>query len=117
MAKRSTPVSKIVIDELFNIPEGAEDQFVYPDEEVETFAVEDSAQDVLESDYDVYYEDYEYDDGSGDDNGEELVSPEDFTIVSQTIRRGPGGQQVVDIVVEVEEVFGATNYEIQVVKI
>ena len=64
------------------------------------------------------YEDYiEYDDGYDDQDDLALDTPEDFQIISQTLRRGPGGQQVVDIVIQVEDIAGATNYEIQVTKV
>ena len=118
MAKRTTPSDKVVIDPLFGIPEGAEDQFVYSEDEY--FYDDETYGDLLteESLLEIEYEDYiEYDDGYDDQDDLALDTPEDFQIISQTLRRGPGGQQVVDIVIQVEDIAGATNYEIQVTKV
>lgn len=51
-----------------------------------------------------------------DNNDDELGVPASLSIVSQTVRTGPDGNQVVDIVVDVEEVFGAVNYDIRITK-
>lgn len=48
--------------------------------------------------------------------GDELDVPGTFEIVSQTVRTGPDGAQVVDIVIDVEEVQGAVKYEVRVTK-
>lgn len=48
--------------------------------------------------------------------GDELDVPGTFEIVSQTVRTGPDGSQVVDIVIDVEEVEGAVKYEVRVTK-
>lgn len=45
-----------------------------------------------------------------------LEVPGSFDIVSQTVRTGPDGSQVVDIVIDVEDVDGALNYEIRMTK-
>lgn len=48
--------------------------------------------------------------------GDELDVPGTFEIVSQTVRTGPDGSQVVDIVIDVEEVEGAVKYEVRITK-
>lgn len=58
-------------------------------------------------------EDSEIDDDQID---EELDVPGSFEIISQTIRTAPDGTQVVDVVVDVEEVEGAVNYEVRITK-
>jgi hypothetical protein len=103
MAKRSTSSDKVRIDPIFPIPEGSEDQFVREDMDVLEGNVESADLSFL-ADFDDSVE-----------IGLEI--PQDFTIVSQTLRRAPGGQQVVDVVIEVPDVIGATNYEIQVAKL
>jgi hypothetical protein len=103
MAKRSTSSDKVRIDPIFPIPEGSEDQFVREDMDVLEGNVESADLSFL-ADFDDSVE-----------TGLEI--PQDFTIVSQTLRRAPGGQQVVDVVIEVPDVIGATNYEIQVAKL
>lgn len=120
MAKRSTPSDKVILDSVFSIPEGAEDQFVHSDDEVDIdTGTEEDVFSYLDS-LDLEVEDeIEYETGYDDEDYDEelLETPEDFVIISQTLRRGPGGQQVVDIVIEAEDVDGATHYEIQVTKI
>lgn len=111
---------KILIDPLFAIPEGAEDEFVFSREgtDVEfgdgTEGIDfddsfDSAE-TLESDYD-------YDDGDGDEYQTPLATPENIQVVSQVIRRAPGGQQVVDVIIQVDDVEEATDYEVQITKV
>lgn len=46
----------------------------------------------------------------------ELDVPGTFEIISQTVRTGPNGSQVVDVVIDVEEVEGAVNYELRITK-
>lgn len=108
--------NKTVIDPVFVIPEGAEDIFTYSSEYVEL--------DSDEGDIDV--QDFEdtsgdttefVDDGSYEGEQIPLATPEEFTVLSQTLRRAPGGQQVVDVTLQITEVIGATNYEIQVTKL
>ena len=48
---------------------------------------------------------------------DELDVPGTFEILSQTVRTGPNGSQVVDIVIDVEEVEGAVKYEVRVTKV
>lgn len=45
-----------------------------------------------------------------------LDIPNEFTIVEQVIRTLPSGMQVVDVIIEVEDVPGAINYDFRVVK-
>lgn len=42
-----------------------------------------------------------------------LSAPSVFYIIDQTLRRGPGGVNTVDVVVYVEDVVGAVEYEVQ----
>lgn len=49
----------------------------------------------------------------GDDGGGELGVPSSFIIVSQTLRRLATGNIVVDVVIEVEDIDGAENYEVR----
>lgn len=113
MAKRALQTKKTPVDPLFAIPPGSEEEFVFSRE---------SADIDLLAGIEISEEDFEDDDeDDGDDpnspDDDILDTPEDFTVISQTLRRGPGGQQVVDIVIEAEEVVGAINYEIQVTKL
>jgi hypothetical protein len=51
-----------------------------------------------------------------DEPADNLDIPGSFSIVSQTIKTGADGRQVVDVVIDVEEVPGATNYNVRVTK-
>lgn len=109
MTRRSVSPDRVKVDPLFYIPSGAEDNFVYTRENTD----EDYLTDYIEEEI----TDIEFEDVSGEEESEELASPEVLGIISQTVRTGPGGQQVVDVVFEIDDVDGATNYEIQVTKI
>lgn len=45
-----------------------------------------------------------------------LPTPQTLVIVSQTIRIAPDGSSLVDVVVEVEDIPGVTNYDVRVTK-
>ena len=68
-------------------------------------------------DLDVQLESYE--DEASDEPDEDvpndiLEPPGSFEIVSQTVRTAPDGRQVVDIVIEVEDMPGASDYEFRI---
>lgn len=46
-----------------------------------------------------------------------LATPDNITVVEQTVRTASNGQTVIDVVVEVPDVPGALNYEFRVTKI
>lgn len=53
-----------------------------------------------------------------DSGGQVYVpTPEIIGIVSQQVRRAPSGENVIDVVVEVSDVVGATKYEFRVTKV
>lgn len=70
------------------------------------------------ADIDIQTETYEDEESELDEEfvGDELAVPSTFEIISQTLRTGPDGAQVVDVVVEVEDVPGAVKYEIRITK-
>lgn len=112
MAKASQP-SKIEIDPIFRIPEGAEDIFVVGRDSAD--GVNDDIEGQVSVDiFGLDIDSSEVDDVTFTDN--DLGTPDNFFIESQVIRRSTGGQMVVDVVLAIDEVPGATNYEIQVVK-
>lgn len=45
-----------------------------------------------------------------------IETPQSLTIVSQEVRVAPDGRSLVDIVLDVEDVPGASNYELRVTK-
>lgn len=73
-----------------------------------------------EPDADINIQDETLSDEDSDINEESnddvLAVPSTFDIVSQTVRTGPDGSQVVDIVIDIEDVDGAINYEVRITK-
>lgn len=47
---------------------------------------------------------------------DKLPTPQTLTIVSQTIRIAPDGSSLVDVVIEVEDIPGVSNYDVRVTK-
>jgi hypothetical protein len=70
------------------------------------------------ADIDIQSETLDDDDSLTDDEAmvDVLEPPGSFQIISQTIRTGLDGSQVVDVVVEVEDVPGAVSYNVRVSK-
>lgn len=104
--RRARSYSKIVLDPRFPIPEGAESEFEH-----------DSRITLNEDELVIEYDENEYVEGDSDASDlpdTVLDTPESITIVSQKLRRAPGGQNVIDIVIEVGDIDGAVDYEIQI---
>lgn len=103
---------KTLIDPIFAIPPGAEDEFIYSDNQPDLDYLEsvvgstDAPIDISE----YIEEDYETDNNT-------LEVPDEFYVAQQILNRAPGGQQTVDVVVVVEDIFGATNFEAKVTKL
>lgn len=80
----------------------------------------DAESEVWDSDTEIDVQSETYDDDSSQQDDEDpadtLDTPSSFTIVSQQIRTGLDGTQVVDIVIEVEDVPGANSYNVRVSK-
>lgn len=53
-------------------------------------------------------------DFEAEDTDTTLAAPQSYAVVSQVVRTGPDGTQVVDVVVDVEDVPGALEYEVRV---
>lgn len=45
-----------------------------------------------------------------------LETPNSWAVVSEEVRTGPDGSQIVDIVIEIEDVEGADTYEVRLTK-
>ena len=114
---RSYSPDKTELDPLFTIPIGAEDEFTYNKDYVgveDEFdnSTEDVIEGVVDMDADIEY----YDEDTDGVAYNELEVPSEFSIIFQTVRRAPGGYQVIDIVIQTEDIYGATNYEVRVTK-
>ena len=71
-------------------------------------------------DSDINVQDETYDDDDSDINQDEvgdlLDPPSSFTVISQTVRTGNDGTQVVDVVIDVEDIAEAIDYEYRITK-
>lgn len=57
-----------------------------------------------------------FEDGAEDPRTRGLLAPQYITLVSQMSRTGPDGRQVVDVIIDVAEVAGATDYDVRISK-
>jgi hypothetical protein len=117
MSTRNSNQGPTYIDPLFEIPEGLVN-FEHSD-----VPLVDTPMNVVDDDSflndldeaeaeDEAYITYEV----NEEEPPELDFPDTFTIISQTIRTLASGMQVIDVVVDVETIPGAVNYEARVVK-
>lgn len=107
MSTNETRVRKI--DPNFQLPK--ELQFAVYSEETGNVLVGDTAEGDTDIDVGV-----DSDDIDEDESSDELDVPAILGIVSQTVRAGADGRTVVDVVLSVEDVFGATKYDVRVSK-
>lgn len=98
-------------DPNLDLPVGLKNVNVTPT--VQEGVVVDTPEDILE-DSQFETSDEELEDLNEDFSTDILDPPGSLEIVSQTVRTAPDGRQVVDIVIEVEDIDGALNYEIRV---
>lgn len=111
MAKtRNTTPSKILIDPMFQVPPGSEDNFTTVNPVPVRPTTDKSLTNISGS--------------MAANTGDPLVEPmfllqppDAIVVIDQKLRRAPGGQQVVDITIDVEEIIGALEYEVQVAKV
>lgn len=99
---------------MFAIPEGMAG-YSYP-EVAEEFSAPDTSIDGNSAEIDILYEDDTEESGDGTDDSGAPDTP-DLEIVDQIVRISQTGNQVVDVIVEVEDVVGASKYEFRVVKV
>lgn len=107
MASRAVKRTQTVLSPMFDIPEGT-DEFSYDDQEL--FVEDEIIEETTVDDGYVGGDDFgDYDDRPG--------FPDIIGIVSQTIRTTPAGNQVVDVVLEVDDITALSKYEIRVTKL
>lgn len=100
MAKKSVKRTQTIISPRFFIPEGV-DEFTYDEKSAAGVAVDISDDYWLATDDAIY--------------GDSPLVPDILGIIEQIFRTSPYGTQVVDVVFDVEDVAGATNYEFRLV--
>lgn len=115
MAKRSVAHSTKKLDPMFFIPEGASELFNSDASlKVETESGDDLVVGPIDlgGDFEVDFTDYD-DIDTGDTPEVPLIN----AIVSQTVHRTAAGNEVVDVVIDVEDIAGVTGYELRVTKV
>lgn len=111
MAQSAAKREESVVDPMFYIPEGV-DELVYS----ESSGDESEFDNTVETEFVV--EDAYIDDGSDyADYSDTPAVPEIYGVLSQTLRTTASGQQVVDLVLDVEDVDSIVKYEVRVTKI
>lgn len=103
MATNAPKPTEIVIDPSFLIPDGVSELVHGEGNLVITQGEEDP--------YTLGPDEYLVDPGELYDIPSLIDVPTNFTVVEQIIRTVQGGMQVVDVVIDVEDVPGAQNYE------
>lgn len=106
MSRKSRPVKKITVDPAFAPPIGADDYFKLSNQSL-VYASEADASDTEDPELQEIYDESEDGLVSG------LVPPSTFVKVNEVFRRTASGQMVVDLTIQVEDVQGATEYEIR----
>lgn len=110
MSKRQPVQPKRQLDPLFTPPIGAEDSFevdtkrviVIPDQTQSLGVPGVTGSPAIDT---------------GDESTFALETPDAIYVYDQKLRRAPGGQQVVDVTLDVEEIIGAVEYEVQIAKV
>lgn len=121
MAENAVQPSIKTVDPMFAIPDGVTDA-VYgtpsPPMYREGADIDEyTGTEIIDSDFDTEDETGADAPVPGGNNGIWLDTPDIIDVASQTLRRSAGGFNVVDVVVDVEDVEGATNYEVRVTKL
>lgn len=106
MSRKSVRRRIVPLDHTFFIPEGV-DEFEYD----KTQVIEPEEEDAFVVLEDVYLD---AEDTEVEEDEVLLETPDNVTIVLQRIINGPGGQSVVELIIEVEDVDGAETYETKV---
>lgn len=104
MAKRSTTNGKRILNPFFARPSDVED-WIYDED-----ALAGESDDAFDSELEEEAEE-------GPDEEVILKPPAGMKVVSQEIRHKPNGSIVVDVVIEFDEVKGATDYDIRTTKV
>lgn len=109
MTERSVKNTVIEVNPMFFVPEGADDIVVNPSSR---FA------DTTEGDFDAeeLYGSSEMSDEYDSALGDAPETPDIIRVVSQEVRTNKSGNQVIDLIIEVEDVLGAVKYDYRVTK-
>lgn len=110
MAENAAKRTQTAIDPMFFIPEGV-DELVYDDTE-RNLDVE-----IVEEESEEIYDDVFLVDDTETSNTEAPETPDILSVIEQTLRKTASGNQVVDVVVEVDDIPGISKYEFRVTKI
>lgn len=95
-------------DPSFDIPVELKNARIYRDPSMQVI-------DGADTDINIQDETLDEDDSQEDieEPGDALDTPQSFVVISMTPRTSPEGNQVVDVVIDIEDVPGATDYEVR----
>ena len=114
MAGRTTRRDSAALNPMFPIPEGMEDEFFYDEDAAQRDLISDEIDESALIDEFGDFELEEIDDDT--DYTETPDTPQIFGVIQQTVRFLPDGTQLVDVILSVEDVPGAT-YEVGVTRL
>lgn len=100
----------MLIDPRLDVPRGIAG-IIYsdPDRDIDFFQT-DNADDLIQSD-DII------DGPIPSEPDTDLRAPSSFSVIEQKVRISPGGQTVVDVIIEIEDVEAIKDYETRITKI
>jgi hypothetical protein len=101
----------VVLDPNFFLPPGVVDVRHVNDTETDGLYSDESDDTIAEGDVESPV------DSVVDGNNDVLQPPGEITIVSQTVKVADDGKFAVDVVIDVEEIPGVTNYETRLTKV
>lgn len=120
MSSKPRKITKpTLIDPLFQIPLGMEDEFVFSRDINDTvYRESDTRKGGRGFEYDTPFGSFDSTIQTGQAPGQfPLATPNNLVIFDQKIRKANGGTVVVDVVAQFDTVPGAERYEIRVTKI
>lgn len=117
MAKRREFTETSILDPMFYLPEGLRG-VDYSEDELDLAQETDelTTQEIFGDEDYIEDEGYVVDDADME-LAEDVDSPNELTVIEQIIRTLPNGMQVVDLVIDVETVADAIDYDFRVVKV
>lgn len=110
MTENAVKRTQTPVDPMFFIPDGV-DELVYDDAERELDV------EIVEEESEEIYDDVFLVDDTETSNTEAPETPDILSVVEQVLRKTSAGNQVVDVVVEVDDIPGISKYEFRVTKI
>ena len=110
MAKRSAVRNGRTLDPMFSLPDGMDD-WAYSDKPENDLDAAQEALEFVDSEDDVDSELAIIDDGDEETHDAPPV-PDNFVVLSQTLRRAPDGSHYVDLLFQVDDIPGVVKLDV-----